>query len=275
MAAGFAQGNYDPERGVYVITERDAHTWVEAYFPGYGWIEFEPTAAQAPLDREGDNEPPPEIVIQPSPIPTPTATFTPPPTATPLPTATPPGQADNPPPPSALPSLTPTFTPSPTPTPIIVPTQPAPMNPQPDNPLEVILPAIGLMLAGLLVLLLLVVAGLLLWWWWEIRGLGGLGPVARAYARLERYVGLLGIQLAKQQTTEERRKHIIEHLPSSDRPVTAITRLYMRERYGPSHSHPAQEHHSTQITERAWSETRRNIVSRWLRRRVMPWRKDR
>lgn len=274
MAAGFAEGNYDSERGVYVVTERDAHTWVEAYFPGYGWIEFEPTAAQSPLDRDGDNEPPPEIVSQPSPVPSPTATFTPLPTATPIPTATPPDQADNPPPPSEMPTLTPTFTPSPTPTPVIVPTQPAPMNPQPDNPLQVILPAIGLMFAGLLVLLFMVLIGLLLWWWWEIRGFSGLGPVARAYARLERYVSLLGIQLAREQTTEERRKHIIEHLPSSERPVTAITRLYMRERYGRSPDHPAHEHQSSQISERAWSETRKNIVTRWLRRRFLPWRNN-
>ena len=27
----------------YVVRESDAHTWVEAYFPSYGWIPFEPT----------------------------------------------------------------------------------------------------------------------------------------------------------------------------------------------------------------------------------------
>ncbi|MBC8097908.1 MAG: transglutaminase domain-containing protein, partial [Armatimonadetes bacterium] len=56
MAAGFSEGTYDPAQAAYVVRERDAHTWVEAYFPGYGWIEFEPTSAQAPLQREGDKE---------------------------------------------------------------------------------------------------------------------------------------------------------------------------------------------------------------------------
>lgn len=33
------------EDGVQVIYEINAHAWVEVYFAGYGWIEFEPTAA--------------------------------------------------------------------------------------------------------------------------------------------------------------------------------------------------------------------------------------
>ena len=49
--SGYAEGLYDEESGIYVITERDAHTWVEVYFPGYGWIEFEPTAGESALER--------------------------------------------------------------------------------------------------------------------------------------------------------------------------------------------------------------------------------
>ena len=30
-----------------VVTTSDAHTWLEAYFPGYGWIPFEPTPPSA------------------------------------------------------------------------------------------------------------------------------------------------------------------------------------------------------------------------------------
>jgi transglutaminase-like putative cysteine protease len=51
LAVGFAQGDYDKERGVYHVVNADAHSWVEVYFPRYGWIEFEPTAAQPAIVR--------------------------------------------------------------------------------------------------------------------------------------------------------------------------------------------------------------------------------
>ena len=41
---GYAQGEWDPAAQVYRITERDAHSWPEVYFPGVGWVPFEPTA---------------------------------------------------------------------------------------------------------------------------------------------------------------------------------------------------------------------------------------
>jgi transglutaminase-like putative cysteine protease len=42
---GYAQGDYDDASGSYRVRASNAHTWVEAYFPEYGWIQFEPTAS--------------------------------------------------------------------------------------------------------------------------------------------------------------------------------------------------------------------------------------
>ncbi|MFN3930015.1 MAG: transglutaminase-like domain-containing protein, partial [Thermoflexus sp.] len=50
VVSGYAQGEWMPD-GRYRVRQRDAHTWVEIYFPGYGWVEFEPTAAQPPILR--------------------------------------------------------------------------------------------------------------------------------------------------------------------------------------------------------------------------------
>jgi transglutaminase-like putative cysteine protease len=51
LAAGFAQGTVDESGRQYLVRQRDAHAWPEVYFPGYGWVEFEPTSAQPPLQR--------------------------------------------------------------------------------------------------------------------------------------------------------------------------------------------------------------------------------
>jgi transglutaminase-like putative cysteine protease len=49
MAVGFAQGEGDGF--TYTVRRFHAHAWPEVYFPGIGWVEFEPTASQSPLDR--------------------------------------------------------------------------------------------------------------------------------------------------------------------------------------------------------------------------------
>jgi protein-glutamine gamma-glutamyltransferase len=42
VAFGFTEG-HETSSGDYKVLDRDAHAWVEAYFPGYGWMPFEPT----------------------------------------------------------------------------------------------------------------------------------------------------------------------------------------------------------------------------------------
>lgn len=40
---GFTSGEFNDLTGNYVVRAKDAHAWVEVYFPGYGWQTFDPT----------------------------------------------------------------------------------------------------------------------------------------------------------------------------------------------------------------------------------------
>jgi len=66
IAVGYAQGKYDPATQTYRVTEKDSHTWVEVFFPNYGWVEFEPTASQPAVVR-----PTPQPANLPTPTPNP------------------------------------------------------------------------------------------------------------------------------------------------------------------------------------------------------------
>lgn len=51
LATGFVPGQWDPVGRRFVVRERDAHAWVEVWFPGIGWVPFDPTAS-VPLAGE-------------------------------------------------------------------------------------------------------------------------------------------------------------------------------------------------------------------------------
>jgi len=39
------------ETSTYIVRQKEAHAWPEVYFPGLGWVIFEPTVSQPPLFR--------------------------------------------------------------------------------------------------------------------------------------------------------------------------------------------------------------------------------
>lgn len=269
MAAGFAQGTYQADQQAYQVKENDAHTWVEAYFPGYGWVEFEPTADETPLDRPGD------VAFDSS-----FATVTPVPTPTETPFATPTLQ-----PVASTPTPTPTQTLAPeqpeqgmTATPNIQPSQtsPATLTPTPaDGPITNV-EAGGdsgsfvrtlLILLAVMLLTILIMVGVVGFfvWWIEHRGLGGLNPIQKAYARLDIYGRWLGIHLSNRQTPEERRLVLVDEVPDGEEPITGITGLYTQDRYAPPIP-PEQQHAAELDARRAWRDARISFILEKFRR---------
>jgi transglutaminase-like putative cysteine protease len=56
VATGFAPGIAQPDApGVYKVRDFDAHSWVEVYFNGIGWVTFDPTPAASPASSQIDD----------------------------------------------------------------------------------------------------------------------------------------------------------------------------------------------------------------------------
>jgi transglutaminase-like putative cysteine protease len=57
VATGFTTGSFDDKQQEYVVRDLDAHSWVEVWFPGIGWVTRDPTPASAPpRSQPGDGE---------------------------------------------------------------------------------------------------------------------------------------------------------------------------------------------------------------------------
>jgi transglutaminase-like putative cysteine protease len=55
VVTGFTPGSLDTKSREYVVRDLDAHSWVEVWYRGIGWVTFDPTPAAAP-PRSQPNE---------------------------------------------------------------------------------------------------------------------------------------------------------------------------------------------------------------------------
>jgi transglutaminase-like putative cysteine protease len=58
IVIGYVSGTYNWSTAQYEVRQKDAHSWPEIYFPGIGWVEFEPTAGLPEITRVEDQNNP-------------------------------------------------------------------------------------------------------------------------------------------------------------------------------------------------------------------------
>ncbi len=231
---GYAGGTLDPDTGLWVVRESVAHSWVEVYFPTYGWQRFEPTpapyaiAVARPAEPLNDDEDDDAI--------------------------TPSDDVSN--------QLS---------DPEEIMRRLREMNEELESQggvasLDQLLAAqraearrqqiliIG-STVGSFVLLLSAA------WLWLRLDVQGLSPAAIAYARMARMAGWAGMPLQAHMTPREYADHLSKELPEHQRTVRQIADSFLSERYRP-------EHKAEGVAPDQWAELRQSLLGRMFRRRL-------
>ncbi|MBW7956511.1 MAG: DUF3488 domain-containing protein [Deltaproteobacteria bacterium] len=53
IATGYLEGEWNKYGGYFIVRQQDAHSWVEAYMDGQGWMKFDPTPPSGRMERHG------------------------------------------------------------------------------------------------------------------------------------------------------------------------------------------------------------------------------
>ena len=226
---GFSQGHFDVQRRVWSVAGNDAHSWVQAYFPSYGWINFEPTPGYSLNAPQ-----------QPTPV------------ATPQPTK---------------PTVVPTFPPQQKPTPAARSHQPE-TQPKGHTPGKGITPVNqGLLMAGSVALVLfslvLFLAAMISYWWRNLYANNS--PVTGMFWRLCRIASWAGLSPQSWQTPYEYSRMLSQHIPQKEAHLWRLTELFVRDRWAAPHQLPAS--HEEEEVEQRWPALRTMFLQLVLRRK--------
>lgn len=194
MVTGFFPTDRDAEAGGFLYRERNAHAWPEVYFPGEGWVQFEPTANREEISREpiqvdGGGAPPEDPSIG-----------------------------------SGVGGLLPDdFE--------LEERGGGPVGggganvAQADDPVTRTEWAIRAVTIGLMAAILLIA---FLW----LRGMRGLSPAAQLYTKAARGAGWGGVRYEPHMTPHEYTQAVAKAVPGSRGPATYLADVYVRETYG-------------------------------------------
>lgn len=236
VASGYAPGDFTEELGKYVYLQSNAHAWVEVYFPGYGWIPFEPTVTESlvPLGEEAiaesDDDAVPEPELSPTDVPE---------------------DIDTP-----LES-----------TPTTEPDQPvaAPIESDDSNGSGGVT---GMIILGLFVTAASVVA---VGWWMWMRRLRGLSASAGLFARLLRIGRFVGVRPRSSTTPTEFADSLSERLPVTRGYAQSIVHAYELDQY----AKPGSSDSVVAAAFDAWRHVRTSMIPALLARFVPRWKKKR
>jgi Transglutaminase-like superfamily/TgpA N-terminal domain/Domain of unknown function (DUF4129) len=232
MMNGFSHGHLDSQRKVWVVDGSDAHSWVQAYFPGYGWINFDPTPGFALNGSQPAKQP----VAKPTP-------------SKPAPTATPASKKKG--------------------TPLRLPSDPrsngGSTSPDVADRQNMLVELSLVALAGSILVLLTAIGR---YWWRNLYA--GTSFIAGAYWRVCRLASMVGLSPRDWQTPYEYSRSLCQRVPREARPLWRLTELYVRERWAPPHQvpQPVEEHELERSSPRfgriflqlLWHKARRRLT---------------
>ncbi|GAC1553427.1 MAG: hypothetical protein NVS2B2_05350 [Ktedonobacteraceae bacterium] len=202
VVSGFSHGHFDAQRRVWVVQGDDAHSWVQAYLPTYGWVSFDPTPGFAPAIVKG-------------------AKPTLPPTVTPIPTK-----------PGAV--LPPGKTPPPT-HPKKPVTPPSKITPPTSPPINMSL-LIGFSISVLGLSLLFFFAALGRYWWRSLYENSTF--IAGMYWRVCYLARIGGLGPKAWQTPYEYSSMLIRQVPQGESTFRRLTDLFVRDRWAAPYQAP-------------------------------------
>ena len=224
VAVGFYPGDYDQGQAGYLYLHNNAHAWTEVFFPGYGWIPFEPTSSR-PLIDSGTKAEPDETLREPSPI----AELETPEPGTPVAEASPDFPVDD----EAG----------------IAPPQITPESASAETGWG-FWAAIGL--AGLGAM------SLVGWMLWTLP-LRGMSPSNSLYARLRRVGAWLGVSTSPTATPREYGQAFTERVPQAHNQINRIVQMYELDQFGPDRA----DARWVSVAEDAWKSLKRQLP-RWF-----------